>query len=147
MNNEEHRHDSVSPSCPLSSSDVTHCLQVLLAERGGAALCHPAVSLQESDKFYDLWQTKLNSQRERERERQSFHCCRRKLCSLVFPSTAARYLEESPDRALFRTTGVSSAGTGTSGTPESTLDSPSDTPSFSTFSSPSEPWQENRREA
>lgn len=51
-----------------------------------------------------------------------------------------RYLEESPDRALLRTSGVSSGGTGTSGSPESTLDSLSDTPSFSTFSSLSEPW-------
>ncbi|TNN77551.1 hypothetical protein EYF80_012141 [Liparis tanakae] len=46
-----------------------------------------------------------------------------------------RYLEESPDRALLRTTGVSSAGTGTFGTPESTLASLSDAPSFSPFSS------------
>jgi len=56
-----------------------------------------------------------------------------------------QYLEESPDRALFSTSGVSSAETGTSGTPESTLDSLSDTPSFSTLSSPSEPWQSNRQ--
>lgn len=58
-------------------------------------------------------------------------------------SQRGRYLEESPDRALFRTSGVSSGGTGTSGTPESALDSQSETPSFSTLSSLSEPWEHN----
>lgn len=51
----------------------------------------------------------------------------------------ASYLEESPDSALFRTSGVSSGGTGTSGTPESALVSPSEAPpSFSALSSLSE---------
>lgn len=53
-------------------------------------------------------------------------------------SRSLAYLEESPERALFRTSGVSSAGAGTSGIPESTLDSLSETPSFSAFCSLSE---------
>lgn len=58
-------------------------------------------------------------------------------------SQQGQYLEESPDRALFRTSGVSSGGTGTSGTPESALDSLSETPSFSTLTSLSEHWKRN----
>ncbi len=52
--------------------------------------------------------------------------------------------EERPERALLRTSGVSSAGTGTSGTPESDLVSLSEAPSLS-LPSVSEPWRPSKR--
>lgn len=54
------------------------------------------------------------------------------------------YREERPDRALLRTSGVSSAETGTSGTPESDLVSLSEAPSLS-LPSASEPWRQLER--
>lgn len=71
------------------------------------------------------------------------------MCSTLLKSNFNRrfrdaYREESPERALLRTSGVSSAVTGTSGTPESDLVSLSEAPSLSLLSV-SEPWRQLKR--
>jgi len=64
-----------------------------------------------------------------------------RVCDAPRLGSSQAYLEESPDRALFRTSGVSSDGPDPSGTPESTLESLSDAPSFCSLS---EPWTDRQ---